>query len=107
MTSGVFELDGGTWEVDNNVRVVGNDEVGVDAAHDAKRVMQAIDDRDVIAVVCTHGQNDHVTFAPQLGEDAYAPVLVHPGDDLPWLLTQEMSITDAQRIGIHATAAAV
>ena len=37
VTSGVFELDGGSWEVDNNVWLVGDDRevLVVDAAHDA------------------------------------------------------------------------
>ncbi|MFI6774768.1 MBL fold metallo-hydrolase [Nocardia sp. NPDC050412] len=109
VTSGVFELDGGSWDVDNNVWVVGDDDqvIVIDAAHDAKPVMEAIGDRDVVAVVCTHGHNDHVTFAPQLAEDVYAPVLVHPGDDSLWQLTHPgesyWPLTDGQRIAIAGT----
>ena len=38
-TSGTFSLDGGTWEVENNVWVVGDDTecVVIDAPHDAGR----------------------------------------------------------------------
>ncbi|MEV4239161.1 MBL fold metallo-hydrolase [Nocardia sp. NPDC050408] len=109
VTSGVFELDGGSWEVDNNVWVVGDDDevIVVDAAHDAKPILEAIGDRNVIAVVCTHGHNDHVTFAPQLAADVYAPVLVHPGDDALWQLTHPSEsywpLTDEQRIAIAGT----
>ncbi|WP_327116324.1 MBL fold metallo-hydrolase [Nocardia sp. NBC_01730] len=109
VTSGVFELDGGSWDVDNNVWVVGDDDqvIVIDAAHDAKPVMEAIGNRDVVAVVCTHGHNDHVTFAPQLAEDVYAPVLVHPGDDSLWQLTHPgesyWPLTDGQRIAIAGT----
>ncbi|MBF6225095.1 MBL fold metallo-hydrolase [Nocardia abscessus] len=109
VTSGVFALDGGTWEVDNNVWVVGDDDevVVIDAAHDAKPVMEAIGGRDVVAVVCTHGHNDHVTFAPQLGEDAHTPVLLHPGDDPLWQLTHPGSkywfLHDRQRIALAGT----
>ena len=37
VTHGVFELDGGSWEVDNNIWIVGDDSevVVFDAAHDA------------------------------------------------------------------------
>ena len=37
VTSGVFTLDGGSWAVDNNVWLVGDDRevLVVDAAHDA------------------------------------------------------------------------
>ncbi|MGV9926525.1 MBL fold metallo-hydrolase [Nocardia rhamnosiphila] len=109
VTSGLFELDGGAWEVDNNVWVVGDDDevIVVDAAHDPGPVEEAIGGRNVIAVVCTHGHNDHVTFAPQLGESAYAPVLVHPGDDPLWQQTHPeqkyWSLSDEQRIAVAGT----
>ncbi|WP_024802802.1 MBL fold metallo-hydrolase [Nocardia sp. BMG51109] len=109
VTSGVFELDGGTWNVDNNVWVVGNDDevVVVDAAHEAGPVIEAIGDRNVVAIVCTHAHNDHITFAPQLAEDTCAPVLVHPGDDPLWQQTHPSqkywSLTDAQRIAVAGT----
>ena len=36
VTHGTFELDGGSWEVDNNIWIVGdeNEVVVFDAAHD-------------------------------------------------------------------------
>jgi glyoxylase-like metal-dependent hydrolase (beta-lactamase superfamily II) len=65
VTSGTFSLDGGTWQVDNNVWIVGDDDevVIIDAAHDAKPIVDAVAKRNVVAVVCTHGHNDHVTVA--------------------------------------------
>ena len=52
VTSGVFELDGGSWEVDNNVWLVGDDAevLVVDAAHDAGAILDAVGDRRVVAV---------------------------------------------------------
>jgi glyoxylase-like metal-dependent hydrolase (beta-lactamase superfamily II) len=41
----------------------------------------------VVAVVCTHGHNDHITVAPELGETLDAPVLLHPADDVLWRMT--------------------
>ena len=41
----------------------------------------------MVAVVCTHGHNDHVTVAPELGETLDAPVLLHPADDMLWRMT--------------------
>ena len=41
----------------------------------------------MVAVVCTHGHNDHVTVAPELGEALDAPVLLHPADDVLWRMT--------------------
>src|SRR5690606_38522746 len=82
VTSGTFALDGGTWDVDNNVWLIGDDEevLVVDAAHDADAIAAAVGDRHVRAILCTHGHNDHVTVAPQLSERLDAPVLLHPGD---------------------------
>ncbi|GAA3796573.1 MBL fold metallo-hydrolase [Amycolatopsis tucumanensis] len=109
VTSGVFELDGGSWEVDNNVWLIGDDHevVVVDAAHDDKPIVEAVAGRKVVAVVCTHGHNDHVTHAPQLGEQLYAPVLLHPGDQQLWDMTHAgqafWKADDGQRIAVAGT----
>ena len=69
VTSGTFELDGGSWDVDNNIWIVGDDHdvVVFDAAHTAAPIIEAVGGRNVVAVVCTHGHNDHITVAPELG----------------------------------------
>ncbi|MEU5949595.1 MBL fold metallo-hydrolase [Micromonospora sp. NPDC047465] len=109
VTSGVFQLDGGTWEVDNNVWLVGDDDevVIVDAAHDAEPIIEAVGSRAVVAVVCTHGHNDHVTAAPRLGKECYAPVLLHPGDEELWRQSHPdekfWPATDEQRIAVAGT----
>jgi glyoxylase-like metal-dependent hydrolase (beta-lactamase superfamily II) len=89
VTHGTFELDGGSWEVDNNIWLVGDGDavVVIDAAHDAGPIIEAVDGRNVAAVVCTHGHNDHVTVAPQLGDALDAPVLLHPADEILWRMT--------------------
>jgi glyoxylase-like metal-dependent hydrolase (beta-lactamase superfamily II) len=89
VTRGTFELDGGSWEVDNNMWVVGDDSdvVVFDAAHDAAPIVTAVGGRNVVAVVCTHGHNDHVTVAPELGEELDAPVFLHPADYTLWRMT--------------------
>jgi glyoxylase-like metal-dependent hydrolase (beta-lactamase superfamily II) len=89
VTHGTFELDGGSWEVDNNIWLVGGDDdvVVIDAAHDAGPIIDAVRGRNVVAVVCTHGHNDHVTVAPQLGDALDAPVLLHPADEVLWRMT--------------------
>ena len=85
VTSGTFSLDGGTWDVDNNVWVIGDDDevVIVDAAHSASQIVDAVAGRNVVAVVVTHGHDDHVTVAPELAITLHAGVL-HPGDDMLW-----------------------
>jgi glyoxylase-like metal-dependent hydrolase (beta-lactamase superfamily II) len=109
VTSGVFALDGGTWEVDNNVWLVGDDDevVIVDAAHDEKVITEAVGGRDVVAIVCTHGHNDHVTVAPQLGENLQAPVLLHPGDAELWEMAHPgkrfSPVADSERVVVAGT----
>ncbi|WP_016907817.1 MBL fold metallo-hydrolase [Streptomyces xiaopingdaonensis] len=96
VTSGTFRLDGGEWEVDNNVWVVGNDEevVVIDAAHDAQAISEAVGGRRVAAILCTHGHNDHVDAAPELAELTSAPVHLHP-EDLPlWKMTHQGTVPD-------------
>ncbi len=89
VTHGSFELDGGSWEVDNNIWIVGDDSdvVVFDAAHEAAPIIAAVGGRNVVAVVCTHGHNDHVTVAPELGQAFDAPVLLHPADEVLWRMT--------------------
>jgi glyoxylase-like metal-dependent hydrolase (beta-lactamase superfamily II) len=86
VTSGTFNLDGGTWQVDNNVWLVGDDDevVVVDAAHDADAVAVAIGGRRVVGIVCTHGHDDHVGVAPDLRARFGAPVWLHPDDAVLW-----------------------
>lgn len=104
VTSGVFELDGGTWEVANNIWVVGDDMdvVVFDAAHTAEPIIEAVGDRNVAAVVCTHGHNDHITVAPQLGDLFGAPVLLHPADEMLWKMSHPdrtfQTVDDGERL---------
>ncbi len=85
-TDGVFELDGGRWDVTNNIWLVGDDsEVLIfDAAHDHRPIVEAVGGRRVVAIVCTHGHNDHVNAAVALREAVDAPVLLHPADTHLW-----------------------
>ncbi|KXP12351.1 Zn-dependent hydrolase [Tsukamurella pulmonis] len=109
ITSGQFSLDGGTWDVDNNVWVVGDDSevVVIDAAHSAAPIIEAVAGRTVRAIVCTHGHNDHVTVAPELSERLDAPILLHPGDDVLWEMTHpgvgHEDLADDSRIAIGGT----
>ena len=86
VTSGLFKLDGGEWEVDNNVWIVGDDsEVYIiDAAHDAKAIADAVGSRRVKGIIATHGHSDHIDAAPELSERVNAPVYLHPTDGFLW-----------------------
>lgn len=86
VTSGTFSLDGQTFDVDNNVWLLGDDTevMLVDAPHSLEPILAAIGDRRLVAVVCTHGHDDHVTVAPELAAQTGAPVLLHPDDRVLW-----------------------
>ncbi|MFE2521201.1 MBL fold metallo-hydrolase [Streptomyces mirabilis] len=89
VTSGTFSLDGETFDVDNNVWLVGDDEevLIVDAAHDAPTIHQAVAGRRVTAIVCTHAHDDHIDAAAELSVLTGAPVLLHPDDNELWSFT--------------------
>ncbi|HEX6469861.1 MAG TPA: MBL fold metallo-hydrolase [Streptosporangiaceae bacterium] len=86
VTSGTFTLDGGTWDVDNNVWLVGDDHevLVIDAAHDADAVLAAVGDRRLVGVVCTHAHNDHINAAAEVADRSGAPILLHPADKVLW-----------------------
>jgi glyoxylase-like metal-dependent hydrolase (beta-lactamase superfamily II) len=109
VTSGTFSLDGGTWDVDNNIWLIGDDSevVVVDAAHTAQPIIDAVAGRRVKAIVLTHGHNDHVTVAPELSQRLDAPILLHPADDVLWRMTHpdvaHLPLEDGQRIAVAGT----
>ncbi|MFD8632649.1 MBL fold metallo-hydrolase [Streptomyces sp. NPDC059533] len=108
ITSGTFSLDGGTWEVENNVWIVGDDDeaVVIDAAHDSDAIERALGGRTLRAIVCTHAHNDHIDAAPELADRTGAPILLH-ADDLPlWNQTHPDRKPDGELIdGQRVTAA--
>ncbi|MFI0596757.1 MBL fold metallo-hydrolase [Streptomyces griseus] len=110
VTSGTFALDGGEWDVDNNVWIVGDDTeaIVIDAAHDAAAIEAALGGRTLRAIVCTHAHNDHIDAAPALAAATGAPILLHP-DDLPlWQQTHpdrapDGTLADGQELTVVGT----
>jgi glyoxylase-like metal-dependent hydrolase (beta-lactamase superfamily II) len=88
VTSGTFTLDGQTFDVDNNVWVVGDDDscVVIDAPHSVDGILEAVGERRVTAIVCTHAHDDHVNQAPALSDRFDAPVYVHPAEAPLWAM---------------------
>jgi glyoxylase-like metal-dependent hydrolase (beta-lactamase superfamily II) len=108
VTSGTFSLDGGTWEVDNNVWIVGDDTdaIVIDAAHDADAIAEALGGRTLRAIVCTHAHNDHIDAAPELAARTGAPILLHR-DDLPlWKQTHPDRMPDGDLADVQVLAVA-
>jgi glyoxylase-like metal-dependent hydrolase (beta-lactamase superfamily II) len=86
VTSGIFSLDGSDFEVENNIWIVGDERqvVVIDAAHDHRPIADMVGDRATIAIIATHGHNDHINAAGALADVLGAPVWLHPDDLMLW-----------------------
>ncbi|MET9299660.1 MBL fold metallo-hydrolase [Micromonospora aurantiaca] len=110
VTSGTFSLDGQTFDVDNNVWVIGDDAecVVLDAPHDVAAIREVIGDRRVVAIIATHAHDDHVRVAPELAGATGAPVLLHPADRVLWDMVHpdtapDGELTDGQTFTVGGT----
>jgi glyoxylase-like metal-dependent hydrolase (beta-lactamase superfamily II) len=96
VTKGTFSLDGGTWDVENNVWLIGDERevLVIDAAHDARAIEAAVSGRRVVGIVCTHAHNDHINAAAELKEATGAPIKMHQADDKLWYMVYPDSRPD-------------
>ena len=69
---------------DANAWIVGDDEeaIVIDPGRDPADVLRAVGDRQVLAVICTHGHV--VADAPEVAGPDEAPVALHPKDRMLW-----------------------
>jgi glyoxylase-like metal-dependent hydrolase (beta-lactamase superfamily II) len=74
-----------------NTWIIGDrDEVIViDPGRDPAAVLDAVGDREVLAVICTHGHADHVAAAQEVADRDEAPVALHPRDRQLWRETHD------------------
>jgi glyoxylase-like metal-dependent hydrolase (beta-lactamase superfamily II) len=86
VTSGTFSLDGGTWDVDNNVWIVGDEQecVIIDSPHDAAAIISQVRGRKVKAVLLTHAHNDHIGAAREVADAVGAEIHLNPEDHVLW-----------------------
>jgi glyoxylase-like metal-dependent hydrolase (beta-lactamase superfamily II) len=70
----------------SNSWIVGDDEevIVIDPGTDAGAVLEAVGDREILAVICTHGHAGHCGAAVAVAERDEAPVALHPGDRREW-----------------------
>jgi glyoxylase-like metal-dependent hydrolase (beta-lactamase superfamily II) len=111
VTAGTFSLDGGTWDVENNVWIVGDDaEVYViDPAHEPAKIAEAVAGRTVKAVLLTHGHDDHIRYAREFAQLVDAPVFMNPEDQMLWEMvfpgtTPDGTISDGDAFEVAGTA---
>ncbi|SIM65007.1 MBL fold metallo-hydrolase [Micromonospora cremea] len=110
VTAGTFSLDGQTFDVDNNVWVLGDDSecVVFDAPHDVAAILAVVGDRRVRAILATHAHDDHVRVAPELAQATGAPVLLHTADRVLWDMVHPQlppngELHDGQSIDVAGT----
>jgi Zn-dependent hydrolases, including glyoxylases len=86
VTSGVVDIDGTEFKVENNTWIVGDDQdvIVIDPARDADKIMEQVSDREVLAVICTHGLADHVGAAIEVAARDEAVIALHPKDKKIW-----------------------
>lgn len=86
VTSGTFSLDGGTWEVENNVWVVGDDSscFVIDPAHDPQAVAAAVNGRSVLGILLTHGHDDHIRAVLDTQALVGGEIHLNPADRMLW-----------------------
>jgi glyoxylase-like metal-dependent hydrolase (beta-lactamase superfamily II) len=68
-----------TWIIGDRDEVI-----VVDPGRDPAAVLDVVGDREVLAVICTHGHADHVAAALEVAERDEAPVALHPRDRPLW-----------------------
>ncbi len=86
----------GTGEV--NAWIIGDDEevIVIDPGTDPAGVLDAVGDREVLAIICTHGHADHVAAAVGLAERDEAPVALHLKDRMLWRESHPDDETDIE-----------
>jgi glyoxylase-like metal-dependent hydrolase (beta-lactamase superfamily II) len=69
-----------------NSWVVGDDEevIVIDPGQDAAPVLALAGEREVLAVICTHGHAAHTAAALEVAARDEAPVALHPADRVYW-----------------------
>jgi glyoxylase-like metal-dependent hydrolase (beta-lactamase superfamily II) len=74
-----------------NCWIVGDDDevIVIDPGDDAAAVLAAVGEREVLAVICTHGHAGHTQAAVEVAERDEAPIALHPADRQAWREVQD------------------
>jgi glyoxylase-like metal-dependent hydrolase (beta-lactamase superfamily II) len=69
-----------------NAWIIGDDEevIVIDPGRDPAGILDAVGDREVLAVICTHGHEDQIAAALEVAGRDEAPVALHPRDRMLW-----------------------
>jgi glyoxylase-like metal-dependent hydrolase (beta-lactamase superfamily II) len=69
-----------------NTWIIGDDDevIVIDPGADAAAVLAVVGEREIMAVICTHGHEGHSKAAFEVAERDEAPVALHPADRHAW-----------------------
>ncbi|NMH97922.1 MBL fold metallo-hydrolase [Pseudonocardia acidicola] len=86
VTSGTVTINDEPQTVENNVWLLGDDTdvLVIDAGHDAEAIREAIGDRRLFGIACTHGHRNHVDQAPAVADSVGGPTLLNAADQPIW-----------------------
>ena len=77
--------------VDGSVNswIIGDDDevIVIDPGESAEAVLSVVGQREVLAVICTHGHAGHIAAAIEVADRDESPVALHPADRLDWRVT--------------------
>ena len=84
MTTRIDQFSPGAGDI--STWIVGDDEevIVIDPGSDAAGLLDAVGDREVLAVICTHGHAAQVAATLEVAERDEAPVALHPKDRSLW-----------------------
>jgi len=92
---------------EGNAWLVGDDEevIVIDPGEDAAAVLDQVGEREILAVICTHGHVAHTAAAAQVAERDEAPIALHLADRLVWRMghsgdVPEIEMADGGRFDV-------
>jgi glyoxylase-like metal-dependent hydrolase (beta-lactamase superfamily II) len=92
--------------MDNNVYLLTDLRSGtallIDAADDARRILTEVGDRDLAAIVTTHGHRDHWQALDAVADATRAAVHLHPGDASLVPRAADVPVRDQGRVAFGA-----
>jgi glyoxylase-like metal-dependent hydrolase (beta-lactamase superfamily II) len=81
-----------------NAWIVGDDDevIVIDPGTDPAAVLEVVGEREILAVICTHGHAAHVAAAPEVAERDEAEVALHPADRIEWRYAHDGDTEDPE-----------
>ena len=92
--------------LDNNAYLLtdtlSNIAVLIDAANDASRILAEVGDRELAAIITTHGHADHWQALAEVADATGAPTYLHPGDAGRVPRAVDVPVVDLGRVAFGA-----